>query len=133
MALVGLTAVANAQSGMNGKWCLNEYRVGEEVNCSFVSLSQCNQSKIGPRDTCTRNRRTTTGFGSATKNKDDDTQLALSEELESKIASRKISTALIHSDDAIMNVSQWVLLPVGVLSEQTDRGSARQAMARKQR
>ena len=60
-AVYSLMASANAHSGTNGKWCLNERVAGESANCSFATLTQCEQSKTSHVDTCTRNPHTTTG------------------------------------------------------------------------
>jgi len=60
-ALCAFTASANAATGSNGKWCLNEYSAGAEVNCSFQSMAQCNKSKTANSDSCTQNPWATTG------------------------------------------------------------------------
>jgi hypothetical protein len=63
-AVFATTAVANAATGSDGKWCLNTFVAGDQVNCSFQTLAQCNASKNANKDSCTPNPRSaTTGSG----------------------------------------------------------------------
>jgi len=55
------------RSGHAGKYCLSEWFAGEDVNCSFRTLAQCEQSKTSFADSCQPNPRTRSTTGSATR------------------------------------------------------------------
>lgn len=50
-----------------GKYCLSEWFAGEDVNCSFRTMAQCEQSKTSFADMCRPNPRARSTTGSATR------------------------------------------------------------------
>ena len=60
--LVALAAAAGpAQAQKEGRYCLSQYNVGPNTNCSFQTLAACNAAKTGNTDSCTPNPHRTTG------------------------------------------------------------------------
>jgi hypothetical protein len=49
------------------KYCLSEWFAGEDVNCSFRTMTQCEQSKTSLADMCRPNPRARSTTGSATR------------------------------------------------------------------
>jgi hypothetical protein len=70
--VVAIVACSSSQarehrSGDAGKYCLSEWFAGENVNCTFRTLAQCEQSKTSFADSCQRNPHTRSTTGSATR------------------------------------------------------------------
>jgi hypothetical protein len=64
-ALLAFAASAQAQSGVDGQWCLSSFGSGDNVNCSFETLASCMESKTSNSDTCSINPRAPSGAGKA--------------------------------------------------------------------
>ena len=52
VAAYGSSQARTSLSGHAGKYCLSEWFAGEDVNCSFRTLAQCEQSKTSFADSC---------------------------------------------------------------------------------
>ena len=64
-AVMLAAAAVPAQAARHGRWCLSQYNVGPNTNCSFRTLAACVAAKTGNNDSCTPSgRRTTTGMRS---------------------------------------------------------------------
>ncbi len=62
-AVMLAAAAVPAQAARHGRWCLSQYNVGTNTNCSFRMLAACVKSKTGNNDSCTPAGRSTTGTG----------------------------------------------------------------------
>jgi len=70
LAVAAVTGAAQARehgSAHAGKYCLSEWFAGEDVNCSFRTMAQCEQSKTSFADSCRPNSHTRSTTGSATR------------------------------------------------------------------
>jgi nucleoside-diphosphate-sugar epimerase len=65
-AVMLAAAAVPAQAARHGRWCLSQYNVGPNTNCTFRSLAACVAAKTGNNDSCTPSggRSTTDGMRS---------------------------------------------------------------------